>query len=159
MHFDEHSCSLSCTFILRAADCRTTLFRAWQSVYNFTAIICALDKTQVIISRVVAAGNVAIVDGDVAVAAGGSGVETRSCGVCRGAVAQPSRVWHHFREAGGSFKAGRAVVVAVVNSIDNVDGGCAGIITGDMAGLWDVVSGGAGCWGPLLACTVVSQVQ
>ena len=87
MHFDEHCCSSSCTFVLRAADCRTTSFRDWQSVHNVAAIICMLDKTQVIISRVVAAGNVAITDGDVAAAAGGLGVETRSCGVCRRAVA------------------------------------------------------------------------
>ena len=66
-------------------------------------------------------------------------------------------MYHRSRGAGGCFEAGDKVVV-VINNVDSVDGGCAGIVTGDMAGLWDVVDGEAGHWGLLLACTVVSQV-
>jgi hypothetical protein len=49
--------------------------------------------------------------------------------------------------------------VAVVDVVDNVDGGCAGVVSGDVAGLWDARGGGAGRCGLLLACTAVSQVQ
>ena len=76
--------------------------------------ILVLDEAQVIVLGVVAVGVIAIVDSDVAVVTSGSGCQTGDRGVCRGAVAQPGRMWHYFQEAVGGFKAGRAVVVAVV---------------------------------------------
>ena len=51
------------------------------------------------------------------------------------------------------------VIVVVVNSVGDTDGGCAAVVSGDVAGLWDARGGGAGWWGLLLVCTAVSQVQ
>jgi hypothetical protein len=75
MCLDKHSCSSSsCTFVLRAAGCSTTSFRTWQSVHKLIAVVCVLDETRVIVSRVVAAGNVAAVGSDVAAAVGAWGI-------------------------------------------------------------------------------------
>jgi hypothetical protein len=49
--------------------------------------------------------------------------------------------------------------VAIVDNVGIVDGGCAAIVSSDVAGLWDARGGEVGHWGPLGTCTVVSQVQ
>jgi hypothetical protein len=68
-------------------------------------------------------------------------------------------VCRHFLGVWSWVEAGEAVVVVVVDNIVNVDGGCAGVVSGDVAGLWDARGGGAGRCGLLLACTAVLQVQ
>ena len=66
MHFDEHTCSSSRTFVLRGVDCSDTSFRAWQSIHNVTAVIFWLDKTWIIVLAVVVAVTVAIDNGNMA---------------------------------------------------------------------------------------------
>ena len=123
--------------------------------------IWVLDITQVIISGVVAAGVAAIVGGDVAVATGGSGLKRRGCGVCRGVVDQPGSQCHCLAGAGGGFGAGDEVIVVVINIVDSIDGGCAGVVSNDMAaftGMGRLVTGAVGAGGSLQACEAVSQV-
>jgi hypothetical protein len=101
-----------------------------------------LDVAQVIVLRVVAKVFVAIVGNDVAVATGDSGRETRGCRGCRGAVGRLGSECCHSRGAGSCFEAGNKVVVAVVDSVDNVDGGCAAVVSSDVADSGD----GWGCF-------------
>jgi hypothetical protein len=75
--FDEHTCSSSCNIAAWVVDHSCMLFRTWQSVHRVVAVVCVLDETRVVVSRVVAADNVAVVGSDVAVAVGGSERETR----------------------------------------------------------------------------------
>ena len=99
-------------------------------------VVWVLDVAQVVVLVVVVAGNVAIVDGDMAVELWGSGLERRGCGFCWGSISRLGRVCCRFRDAGGSFSAGdRKVVVAddSVDVVDGVDGGCAGVVDGDVA--------------------------
>ena len=96
-------------------------------------VVWVLDVAQVVVLVVVVAGNVAVVDGDVAVELWGSGLKRRGCGSCWGSISRLSRVCCHFRDAGGSFSAGDRKVVVVVDNVVAVDGGCAGIVVGDMA--------------------------
>jgi hypothetical protein len=90
--FDEHTCSSSPPFILRAIDCSTMLFRAWQSVHKVTAVVCMLDETRVVISRVVAAGNVAVVGDDMAVVFGGLQCGTGDRGMSWGVLGGVGRL-------------------------------------------------------------------
>jgi hypothetical protein len=90
--FDEHTRSSSPPFILRAVDCSTMSFRAWQSVHKVTAVVCMLDETRVVISRVVAAGNVAVVGDDMAVAFGGSKCRTGDRGTSWGVLGGVGRL-------------------------------------------------------------------
>ena len=135
VHFDEHSCSSSCTFVLRAADCRTTSFRAWQSVHHVTAIVCALDETQVVVSRVVVTGVTVIVGRDVAVRKRGSGLERGGWRRCWCVVRWPGSECRRFRGAGSNFGAGDEAVVVVDDVVGVVDGGCAGVVSGGVAAL------------------------
>jgi hypothetical protein len=114
MCLNEHSCLSSlCTSVLRAAGYSTTLFRTWQSVHKVIAVVCMLDETWVVVSRVVAAGNVAIVGGDMGVARGSSGCKGNGWGVGWGAVWQLGKVCCHLGGVGGRSGAGEGVVVAV----------------------------------------------
>jgi hypothetical protein len=92
-----------------------------------------LYKALAVVSDVAVAGIAAVVVSDMAVATGGSGCETRSGGVCRGAVGRLGSVCRRLQDAGGSFEVGNQVVVAAVDVADNVDRGCAGFISGDVA--------------------------
>ena len=82
MHFDEHTCSSSHTFILRAVGCSTTSLRAWQLVPRVLAVVCLLDKTLAVISEVAVAGIAAVVGSDRAEGWQGSGLKPRGWGVC-----------------------------------------------------------------------------
>jgi hypothetical protein len=90
-----------------------------------------LTVAQLVVSEVVVAGVAAVIDSDMAVAQGRSGREKRGWGVCWGAIGRLGSVCRRFRDAGGSFEAGEKVVVAVVDSVDSVDGGCAAVVSGD----------------------------
>ena len=98
-----------------------------------------LDEALAVVSEVAVAGIAAVVGSDVAVATGGSGCRMRGWGVCSGVVGQLGRVCRRFRAAGASFKAGGKVIVVVVNNVGCPDGGCADIVSGDVAG-----NGGSG---------------
>ena len=92
-----------------------------------------LDEALAVVSEVAVAGIAAVVGSDVAVATGGSGCGTRGWGVCSGAVGRLGRVCRRFRAAGASFEAGGKVVVVVVNNVGCADGGCADVVSGDVA--------------------------
>jgi hypothetical protein len=74
-----------------------------------------LVVAQVVVPSVVAAGVVAVVDGDVAVARCGSRCETGGLGVGWGAVGRFGSMCRRLRGAGGHFGAGGKVVVVVVD--------------------------------------------
>ena len=59
-----------------------------------------------------------------------------------------------FRRVAGRFEAGDGVVVAVVDNVGNVDGGCAGVVSNDVAD----IAGVDRLVGVSLACMPVSQV-
>jgi hypothetical protein len=105
---------------------------------------------QVVVPGVVAAEVAAVVGGDVAVAVGDSGHERSGWGLCWGAVGLPGRECRRLRGAGGCFEARDEVVVAVVDVVDNVDGGCAGFVSGDVAAFTEtggLVTGAVGAGG------------
>jgi hypothetical protein len=109
------------------------------------------DEAQVVVLGAVAAGFVTVVDCDVAAEQRGSGLDRRGWELGCGAVGRLGSVCRRFRGVGGCFRAGDRVVEVVVNSVGVVDGGCAGIISGDAAhsggddGLVGVSSLGAVC--------------
>jgi hypothetical protein len=94
---------------------------------------------QVIVSRLVATDFVAVVRCDVAVEQGGSGREQRSWGLDCSAVDRPGRECRRLGAVVRCFVAGSRVVVAVVNDVGGSDGGCAGVVTSDVAGKWGVL--------------------
>ena len=55
-----------------------------------------------------------------------------------------------FRDTGGSFEAGDEAVVVIVNDVVIADGGCVGVVVGDVAGV-----GGDGGLGVVLSRGVV----
>ena len=82
----------------------------------------------------------------------GSGLKMGGCEGCRGGLGRPGRECRRFRGAGGWFEAGDGAVVAAVNVVGVVDGGCVGVINGDVAALGGVL----GCSTRL--CVAVSVV-
>jgi hypothetical protein len=70
----------------------------------------------------------------VAVIVSGSGCERRGWGLGWGAVGWLGSECRHFRGADGCSEAGSEVVVAVVDDVGVVDGGCAGVVGDDVAG-------------------------
>jgi hypothetical protein len=98
-----------------------------------------LDVAQVVVLQVVAKVFVAVVGNDVAVATGGSGRETRGCRGCRGAVGRLGKECRRFRGAGGCCEAGDEVVVDIAGSVDVADGGCAYVVSDDVAALTDAL--------------------
>jgi hypothetical protein len=117
-----------------------------------SAFVWVLNETKVVISGVVAAVFIVVVGGDVAVVTGSSGRKTRGCGGCRGAVGRLGSECHRSRGAGSCFEAGNEVVVAVVDSVGNIDGGCVGVVSSDVA----KVRGVLGCVSRV--CIAVSVV-
>jgi hypothetical protein len=130
--FDERSCSSSRKSVSSAVDSPCTSFTASLTVSGVSTGVWVLDDAQVVGLGVVAAGFVAFVHSDVAVAQGGSGCETRDWGVFWSAVSRPRSERRRLRGAGASKQAGDGVLV-VVDDVDNVDGGCACIVSGDVA--------------------------
>ena len=94
---------------------------------------------QVIVSRLVATDFVAVVRCDVAVEQGGSGREQRSWGLDCSAVDRPGRECRRLGAVVRCFVAGSRVVVAVVNDVGGSDGGCAAVVTDDVATLGELV--------------------
>jgi hypothetical protein len=95
----------------------------------------------VIVLDVVVAGVATVINGDMAVATGSLGCERRGWAVGWSAESWFGSEFHHTRVAGARFEAGREVVVVVVDVIgiiDGADGGCASIVSGDVAADGDV---------------------
>jgi hypothetical protein len=121
-----------------------------------------LDAALDAISGVVTAGVVVVAGGDVAV---DWGRKKRGWGVCWGTVDRLCKVCRRFCDVGSWFEAGGRVVEVVVNDanvidggVDVADGGCVGIISGNVAG-----TGGDGGLGVALSrgvvCVRVSTVE
>ena len=134
------------------------MFTASWPVHGVVVAVWVLDAALVVVSRGVVAVVAAVVGSDVAAERWGSGLENRGRGLSWGAVGRHGSQCRRSAGAGGGFEAGEEVVVVVVDDVVDVDGGCAGVVSGDVAGLWGARGGGAGRCGPLLACTAVSQV-
>jgi hypothetical protein len=99
--------------------------------------VWVLDTALVFVSEVVIAKVAAVVGGDVAAITGSSGCEWRGLGVSRNVVAWLGSEFRRTRVAGGRFEAGKEVVVVVVDVVgvvDGADGGCASVVSGDVAG-------------------------
>ena len=134
--FDEHTCSSSRNSVCWGADSRRGLSGAWVAVSRVVVAGWVLDTALVVVSRGVVAAVGAVVDDDVALAVGGSGPERRGWERCCGAVGRLGGVCHRFRGVWGWFGAGEGVVVVVNDDdgvVDVVDGGCAGVVSGDVA--------------------------
>ena len=77
---------------------------------------------------------VAVADGDVALASGGSGCRGRGPGCCWGAVGRPGIECRRSRALPGGSEAGGGAMVVVDDVVGVVDGGCASVVKGDVAG-------------------------
>jgi hypothetical protein len=130
--FDEHVCSSLRNSIVWAVDCLNTSFTASLTASRVPVSVWVLDVTQIVVLGVSAAGVAAIVGCDIAMAVGGSECEMRGLGVRWSALGRPGRECCRLRGAGDSFEAGEKLVVAVVDNVDNVDGGCVAIVRGDV---------------------------
>jgi hypothetical protein len=105
-----------------------------------TVSVWVLTLALVVISEVVVAEVVAVIGGDMAVAQVCSRHEKRGWEVFCGAVNRLGRVCHCFRGVGSCGEAVEAVVVAIVDNVGIIDGGCVDVISSDVAAL--IVEGG-----------------
>ena len=94
-----------------------------------------LDVALVVVFEVVAAGVAVAVVSDVAVEQRGLEWANEGWELGCGAVGRPGIECRRFRSFEGCFGAGDGAVVVVVDDVDLADGGCAGIVKGDVAGL------------------------
>jgi hypothetical protein len=120
-----------------------------------------LDAALDTVSEAVAAFSVGVGGCDVAVERRGSGCELRGWGLRWSAVGRPGRECRRTRGTGGRFEAGEEVFVVVVDVVGNVDGGCAAIVSGNVAAFTEtggLVTGAVGAGGSPQACEAVSQV-
>ena len=92
-----------------------------------------LDDVLAIVFRPFGSSVIAVVDSDMAAERWGSGLERGGCGVCRCGINRHGSVCRRFRAAGASFEAGGKVVIVVVNNVGCADGGCADVVSGDVA--------------------------
>jgi hypothetical protein len=126
-------------------------FTAWLAISEVGVAGWVLAVVQVDVLGAVAAAVGTVVDDDVAVAVSGSGCERRGWGLGWGAVGRLSSVCRRFRGVGSRFGAGDGLVVVVVDDVGNLDGGCAGVVSDDVAdiagvgGLVGVPSWGSVC--------------
>jgi hypothetical protein len=114
---------------------------AWVTVSEGLEVVWVLVVAQTVIPGVVLAGVAAIVGSDVAFARAGSGCKGRGWGVSRNAVDWFGSECHRMRGAGGCFKARAEVVVAVVDDVGIIDGGCAAVVSSDVV----MARGVSGC--------------
>jgi hypothetical protein len=148
---DKHVFSSSCNSVVWAADRRSTSFTGCLAVSEVVEAVWVLDVAQVVVSGVVVAGVVAVVGGDVAVERSGSVCSTRGWGLSWCVVDRSGIQCRGSGAAGGGSEAGGEVVVVVVNDVGCADGGCAGVVSSDVAagcgddGLVAVSSLGAVC--------------
>jgi hypothetical protein len=105
-----------------------------------TVSVWVLMAALVVVSEVVVAEVVAVVGGDMAVAQVRSRREKRGWEVFCGAVNGLGRVCCCFRGIGSCGVAVEAVVVAIVDNVGVIDGGCVGVVGSDVAAL--TVEGG-----------------
>ena len=130
---DEHARTTSCNGISWAVNSVGASFTACWGVPAVVVVVRVLDAAVVVVFGPVAAGFAAIVGCDAAAATGGSGRKWRGWGLSRSAVGGAGSECHHVRHAGGCFEAGGKMVVVAVNNVDSADGGCAGVVHGDVA--------------------------
>lgn len=92
-----------------------------------------LDTALGAVSGVPAVGFVVVVGGDMVAEWRGSGLERGDCGGCRGELGRPGSMCCRLHAAGGGSDAGGTAIVVAVNDIGGADGGCAGVVSGDVA--------------------------
>jgi hypothetical protein len=139
---DERVCSFSCHSVCWAVDGRRGSSSVWVAVSEVSEVVWVLDTALVAVSGVVATGVAAIVGSDVAAAQGCSGRNGRGWGLGRGDMYRFGSECRCSRGADGCLEAGNGVVVAIVDDVVDGDGGCAGVVSGDVAD-----SGGVRRWG------------
>ena len=148
---DERVRTTSHNGVSWAVDRRCGLPGACVAVFEVATAVWVLDGVLVVVFRPFAAGVAVVVGSDVAVVTGGSGCGTGGWGLCWSVVGRPGSQRRHSRGTGACFEAGEGTVVAVVDSVDSTDGGCAAVVDGDVAdnggddGLVGVSSLGAVC--------------
>jgi hypothetical protein len=106
------------------------------SILGVLAVVWVLTVVQVDVLGVVVAVFVTVVGGNVAVATVCSRHEVGGQGVSRGAIGWFGSECRRTRGAGGRFEAGGRLVVVVVNVVgvvDAADGGCAAVVSSDVA--------------------------
>jgi hypothetical protein len=129
----ERVCSSSCNSVCWAVGGRRGLSGARVAISGVVGAVWVLTVAQVVVSRVVSAGNVGVGSGDVAVAGCGSRCETGGLGVDWGAVGRFGSVCRRLRGAGGSFEARAELVVVVLDVVDIVDGTDGAVASDDVA--------------------------
>jgi hypothetical protein len=82
----------SCNGVPWAVNGVSASFMAWGRVSGVLGSVCMLDEAQVVVSKVVAAGNVAVVGDDVAVAFSGSKCGTGDRGTSWGVLGGVGRL-------------------------------------------------------------------
>jgi hypothetical protein len=133
MHSDERVHTTSCNAIFGVVDRWRTSFSAGILISEVPVSVWASNTAVVVILGLSAAAEAAVVGCDVAVTMGGSGCKTGGCGLRWGAMGWPGRECCCSEGAGGSFEAGEKLLVAVVDDIGIIDGGCAGVVSSDVA--------------------------
>jgi hypothetical protein len=103
-------------------------FTAWLAVSEVGKAAWVPAVVQVDILGVVVAAVAVVVSSDVAPAVGGSEREMGGWKARWGSVGRAGSECRRSRGAGDRFEAGEEVVVVVVDDVDNVDGGCAGVV-------------------------------
>ena len=125
------------------------------------AAVWVLDKTWVVISRVVVTGVAVVIGRDMVVRKWGSELKRGGWRRFWCVVHWPGSECHHFRGAGSSFGAGDKAVVVVDDVVGIIDGGCSGIVSGGVAALegkGGLVMRAMVARGSPQACEAVSQV-
>jgi hypothetical protein len=94
-HSIERVFSSSCSSVVWAVDSLCASFIARERISGVTAVVWVLDVAQVVIFRLFASGVVAVFDGDVAVAWGGSRCGTGGWGTSWGWLGRLGGVLEH----------------------------------------------------------------
>ena len=110
------------------------LSTAWVAFSEVVIAVWVLDTALLAVSGVATAGVAAVVGSDVAVVTGGSWCLIKGQGLGWGAMGWPGSECHRFQGPGGCFEAWDEVIVVVINDVGAIDGGCAGVVKGDVAG-------------------------
>ena len=103
------------------------------TVSQVVLAVWVLAVAQVVASKVVAEGVAAVVGSDVAAERRGSGFERRVWEHCCGAVGRLGSERRRFRGVWGWLGAGEGAEVVVVDDVGDGDGGCADVVSGDVA--------------------------
>jgi hypothetical protein len=158
---DEHVRLSSWNVVFWVTDRCGTFVTASLAVFEVGGAVWVLAVVPVdVLGVVVVAVGVGVAD-DVALKVDGSGCGPRAWKRCWGAICWFGSECCRFRGVSGCFNAVEVVVVAVVDVDVVVDGGCVGVVNGDVAvvmGLGGLISVAMGAGVSPQACEAASQV-